>query len=133
MTSITSNKNTTTQSIGGYVISWQLKQTPAGYVLIKQQHELGQDVLSSLQAIVGGLIEVVTYLDGAVLLMNEEALVEQQLAWVVSPDDWLHRVVPEHMQVQGNKVLVGTVVLAADDGLQFSGFTAEQAASYMSK
>ncbi|MDT3334158.1 hypothetical protein Q4Q49_02520 [Shewanella sp. SP1S1-7] len=102
-------------------IKFEIKGTPTtGYVLFKTYEEIGYNKLASFQQLVGGLIEPVAYIDGAVLLMNENALNDGLLAWRVPPE--LERIVPEHFRVNGHKVLCGPVILVADDGEDYHGF-----------
>ncbi|CED59820.1 DUF3846 domain-containing protein [Moritella viscosa] len=107
-----------------FIIKWELKGTAeVGYVLNKTYEELhGNDVLSELQRLVDGRIEVITYIDGAVLLMNEEAVINGMPVWAVKEDHELNRYVPEHFVINDQKVLVGPVVMCSDDGIEFSGF-----------
>lgn len=108
-------------------IKFEIKGTPeTGYVLFKTYEEIGRDKLKSFQQLVGGLIEPVVYIDGAVLLMNENALNDGLLAWRVPPE--LERIVPEHFRVQGHKVLCGPVILVADDGQDYYGFNTREIA-----
>ncbi|MCH7421477.1 DUF3846 domain-containing protein [Shewanella sp. MM_2022_3] len=104
-----------------YAIKFEIKGTPeTGYVLFKTHEEIGRNKLASFQQLVGGLIEPVVYIDGAVLLMNENALHDGSIAWRVPLE--LERIVPEHFKVKGHKVLVGPVILVADDGQEYHGF-----------
>jgi len=107
-----------------FIIKWELKGTAEiGYVLNKKHEELhGNDVLSELQRLVDGCIEVITYIDGAVLLMNEEAVINGMPVWAVKEDHELYHYVPLHFIVNNQKVLVGPVVMCIDDGIEFSGF-----------
>jgi hypothetical protein len=103
------------------VIKFEIKGSmEVGYVLFKTYEQIGTDKLASFQRLVGGLIEPVVYLNGAALLMNENAMNDGLLAWRVPPE--LESIVPEHFRVNEHKVLVGPVILVADDGEDFSGF-----------
>ncbi|SGZ16566.1 DUF3846 domain-containing protein [Moritella viscosa] len=107
-----------------FIVKWELTGTAeTGYVLNKTHEELhGNDVLNELQRLVDGRIEVITYIDGAVFLMNEEAVINGMPAWAVKEDHELYKYVPEHFTVNDQKVLVGPVVMCSDDGIEFSGF-----------
>uniref|UniRef100_UPI004047B7A1 DUF3846 domain-containing protein n=1 Tax=Shewanella sp. TaxID=50422 RepID=UPI004047B7A1 len=91
-----------------------------GYVLSKTVEQISRNKLACFQKLVGGLIEPIAYLNGAALLMNEEALNMGLVAWRV-PDE-LEALVPEHFKIDGVKVLIGPVIFVADDGIDFRGF-----------
>lgn len=88
-----------------FIVKWELKgTTETAYVLNKTHEELhGNDVLSELQRLVDGRIEVITYIDGAVLLMNEEAVINSMPVWAVKEDHELYHYVPLHFIVDNQK------------------------------
>lgn len=101
---------------------WELKEQQNGYALVESHHQLGENKLQSLQDLVNGRIEVVNYIDGAVLLMNEEALINGSTMWAIRPEHVLSNLVPEHFTVKGQKVMAGAVILVKDNGENFLGF-----------
>ena len=108
------------------VIKWELKKENDEYVLVQSYESVEKNALTSLQKLVGGRIEVITYLDGGALLMNEEALINGSIVWAVPKDHPLDRLIPEHFVVQGGKVIAGPVVLVKDNGENFLGFESQK-------
>ncbi|EJB1786928.1 DUF3846 domain-containing protein [Vibrio parahaemolyticus] len=108
------------------VIKWELKKEADEYVLVQSYESVAKNALTSLQKLVGGRIEVVTYLDGGALLMNEEALINGSAVWAVPKGHFLDRFIPEHFVVQGRKVIAGSVLLVKDNGENFLGFESQQ-------
>jgi hypothetical protein len=102
------------------VIKFEVKGSlDTGYVLFKTYEKIGCNKLACFQRLLGGLIEPVVYVNSAALLMNENALNDGLVAWRVPPE--LESIVPEHFRVQDHKVLIGPVILVADDGVDFTG------------
>ena len=96
------------------------------YVLVQSYESVAKNALTSLQKLVGGRIEVITYLDGGALLMNEEAFINGSAVWAVPKGHFLDRFIPEHFVVQGHKVIAGSVLLVKDNGENFLGFESQQ-------
>ncbi|ENO1824037.1 DUF3846 domain-containing protein [Vibrio parahaemolyticus] len=108
------------------VIKWELKKEDDEYVLVQSYESVAKNALTSLQKLVGGRIEVITYLDSGALLMNEEALINGSAVWAVPKGHYLDRFIPEHFVVQGHKVIAGPVLLVKDNGENFLGFDSQQ-------
>ncbi|MFM2580616.1 DUF3846 domain-containing protein [Vibrio fortis] len=109
------------------VMKWELVETSEGYALVESVEQVAdKNILADLQRLVGGRIEVVTYINGAALLMNEEAHINGMQAWAVKEEHFLHKIVPDHFILKGHKILVGPVVLCKDDGESFYGFTEDE-------
>lgn len=108
------------------VIKWELKKEDDEYVLVQSYESVAKNALTSLQKLVGGRIEVITYLDSGALLMNEEALINGSVVWAVPKGHFLDKFIPEHFVVQGRKVIAGPVLLVKDNSESFLGFESQQ-------
>ncbi|HHW4400230.1 TPA: hypothetical protein ACUNCG_000774 [Aeromonas hydrophila] len=110
-----------------FIMKWNVEHHEAPVlmetmVLLDDRH----DRLSQLQSHLDDLIAVLCYGEGWALLMGDNALCNELVAWRVPVGSKLYKFMPQQNYVNGCPVAVGPVLLVHDDGVDFSGFTQQE-------